>query len=72
MRDYLQLVQILPNNDIIPLTTSAQGEVDAANTMDSYPGAGYHFLYAKLELKELTPAQEYDVFTPGTEIKEFW
>lgn len=61
--DHLQLVQILPNNDIIPLTTSALGEVEAAQTMDRYPNADYHFLYANVDLKELTPAQRLDVFS---------
>ena len=63
MTDHLQLVQILPNNTIIPLITSAQGEVSAAETMDDYPKADYHFLYADLKLAELTPAQEDLVFS---------
>ena len=63
MSDTLQLVQVLPNNIIVPMVTSAQGESDAANTMDLYPDAGYHFTYADLDLKELTPAQETEVFS---------
>lgn len=61
-KNQLQLVQVLPNNIIIPLMTSAEGEVDAARTMDRYPDAGYHFTYADLELHELTPEQTEEVF----------
>lgn len=63
MADHLQLVQILPNNDIIPLITSAQGETNAAQSMELYPDADYHFLYADLKLDQLTPNQELDVFS---------
>ena len=50
MSDQIQLFQVLPHNILIPMVTSAQGEVDAAETMVRYPDAGYHFIYAKMAL----------------------
>lgn len=63
MADNLALLQILPDGTPIPMITSARGEVDAAEIVDLYPGADYHFLYAGMKLEQLTPAQELDVFS---------
>lgn len=63
MPDHVQIIQVLPNNDLIPMATSALGEVKAAETMDLYPNAGYHFFYAVMELNKLSPNQEEEIFS---------
>lgn len=57
MADQLMLIQILGDNTIIPLVTSAQGETEAAETMERYPEAGYHFFYANVVLEPLLKAE---------------
>lgn len=61
-KNQLQLVQVMGDNTVIPMVTSALGEKEAAATMDTYPDAGYHFTYGNLQLVELTPLQTEEVF----------
>lgn len=61
-KSQLQLVQVMGDNSVIPMVTSALGEKEAAATMDAYPDAGYHFTYANLQLAELTALQSEEVF----------
>lgn len=62
MPKQLQLVQVMGDNTVIPMVTSALGEKQAAATMDAYPDVDYHFTYAELELSELTAEQAEEVF----------